>query len=212
MKMAELSAVSGVPVATIKFYLRENLLASGERTAPNQADYGPTHVARLRLIRSLIEVGGLAVADAREVLAAIDSDLPLQDTFAIAQRTVSEHIDPDGIDRRALDRIDAVLNGWLVSAENPGRLAAARVIESLDEVGQLDARGWIDRYAHAALLVAEADIDEIAALSDRAAQAQTVVVGTVLGDTLFAALRRAAQEHVSALRYSAVPRATTQTP
>lgn len=212
MKMAELSAVSGIPIATIKFYLRENLLAAGERTAPNQADYGPEHAARLRLIRSLIDVGGLAVADAREVLAAIDSDLPLQDTFAIAQRTVSEHIDPAGIDLRALDRIDAVLNGWLVSAENPGRLAAARVIESLDEVGQLDARGWLDRYAHAALLVAEADVDEIAALSDRAAQAQTVVVGTVLGDALFAALRRAAQEHVSALRYSAVPSRNHQAP
>lgn len=212
MKMAELSAVSGVSVATVKFYLRENLLAAGERTAPNQADYGPAHVARLRLIRSLIEVGGLAVADAREVLAAIDSDLPLQDTFAIAQRTVSERIDPAGIDRRALDRVDAVLNGWLVSADNPGRLAAARVIESLDEIGQQDARGWLTRYAHAALLVAEADIDEIAALPDRAAQAQTVVVGTVLGDALFSALRRAAQEHVSALRYSAVPSRDHQTP
>jgi DNA-binding transcriptional MerR regulator len=212
MKMAELSAVSGIPVATVKFYLRENLIAAGERTAPNQADYGPAHVARLRLIRSLIEVGGLAVADAREVLAAIDSDLPLQDTFAIAQRTVSGHIDPTGIDHRALDRVDAVLDGWLVSADNPGRLAAARVIESLDEVGHLDARNWLARYAQAALLVAEADIDEIAARSDRAAQAQTVVVGTVLGDALFSAVRRAAQEHVSALRYSAVPSRHHQTP
>ena len=212
MKMAELSAVSGIPVATVKFYLRENLIAAGERTAPNQADYGPAHVARLRLIRSLIEVGGLAVADVREVLAAIDSDLPLQDTFAIAQRTVSGHIDPTGIDHRALDRVDAVLDGWLVSADNPGRLAAARVIESLDEVGHLDARNWLARYAQAALLVAEADIDEIAARSDRAAQAQTVVVGTVLGDALFSAVRRAAQEHVSALRYSAVPSRHHQTP
>jgi DNA-binding transcriptional MerR regulator len=212
MKMAELSVVSGLSITTVKFYLREHLLVAGERTASNQADYGPAHVARLRLIRSLIEVGGLAVADARSVLAAIDSDLPLQETFGIAQRTVSEHIDPAGIDHRALDRVDAVLNGWLVSADNPGRLAAARVIESLDEVGQLDARGWLDRYAHAALLVAEADIDEIAALPDRADQAQTVVVGTVLGDALFSALRRAAQEHVSALRYSAVPSRDHQTP
>ncbi|MDJ0378858.1 MerR family transcriptional regulator [Cryobacterium sp. PH31-L1] len=210
--MAELSAVSGLSVATVKFYLRENLLAAGERTAPNQAHYGLEHVTRLRLIRSLIEVGGLTIADARVVLAAIDSDLPLQDTFAIAQRSVSEHIDPAGIDPSALDRVDAVLDGWLVSADNPGRLAAARVVQSLDEVGHTDACGWLGRYAHAAQLVAEADIDEIAALSDRAAQAQTVVVGTALGDALFRGLRRAAQEHVSALRYSADPARHHQTP
>jgi DNA-binding transcriptional MerR regulator len=202
MRMAELSAVSGVPVATIKFYLRENLLAAGERTAPNQADYGPDHVGRLRLIRSLIDVGGLAVVDARRVLAAIDSDLSLQETFDIAQRTVSEQIDPTEIRSSAFDRIDDATSGWLVSADNPGRLAAARVMDSFDAVGQRDTRGWLTRYAQAALLVAEADLDEIAALSERAAQAQTVVVGTALGDALFAGLRRAAQEHVAALRFS----------
>jgi hypothetical protein len=34
----------------------------------------------------------------------------------------------------------------------------------------------------------------------------------VLGDALFSALRRAAQEHISALRYSAVPSRHHQTP
>lgn len=207
-----MSAVSAVPVATIKFYLRENLLAAGERSAPNQADYGPDHLSRLRLIRSLIDVGGLAVADARRVLEAIDSDLPLQQTFDIAQRAVSEQIQPTDVSTVALDRIDAELSGWLVSAGNPGRLAAARVMDSCTAVGQRDARGWLNRYAQAALLVAEADLDEIEALSDRAAQAQTVVVGTVLGDALFSGLRRAAQEHVSALRFSPTATAHHQNP
>ncbi|WP_346281659.1 MerR family DNA-binding transcriptional regulator, partial [Pseudonocardia sp.] len=34
MRMAELSARTGVPIPTIKFYLREGLLPPGERTSP----------------------------------------------------------------------------------------------------------------------------------------------------------------------------------
>src|ERR1700716_801088 len=44
MRMAELSAESGVPVATIKYYLREGLLPPGERTSRNQARYDDVHV------------------------------------------------------------------------------------------------------------------------------------------------------------------------
>ena len=39
MRISELSARTGVPVATIKYYLREGLLPEGERTAPTQATY-----------------------------------------------------------------------------------------------------------------------------------------------------------------------------
>lgn len=203
MKMAELSAVSVTPVATIKFYQRENLLPGGERTSPNQARYGEAHVRRIRLIRGLIEVGGLSVAGARQVIEAIDSDLPLPHTFDIAQRSVSDEVDPAAIDPAALGEIDGVMAGWRYSDDNPGRLAAARVIEAFHQVGHVDHRGWFARYAQAALLVAQADLDEVDALPDREAKAETVVVGTVLGDALFSGLRRAAQEHVSSLRYPA---------
>ena len=35
MRIAELSQTTGVPVPTIKYYLREGLLPSGELTSPN---------------------------------------------------------------------------------------------------------------------------------------------------------------------------------
>ena len=73
MRVSELSQATGVPVPTIKYYLREGLLPRGETTtSPNQASYGDEHVARLRLIRSLLDVGGLSVATVRDVLAAVD--------------------------------------------------------------------------------------------------------------------------------------------
>ncbi|WP_167726624.1 MerR family transcriptional regulator [Cryobacterium sp. TMT3-29-2] len=205
MKMAELSARSGVAVATIKFYQRENLLPPGVRTGPNQALYGDAHLGRIRLILGLTEVGGLTVAAARRVLEAIDSELPLPETFEIAQHAVSEAVDPTTVTADALAHVDALMAGWHVSDDNPGRLAAARVFDTFTGIGQIDAAGWFRRYAAAALVAAEADIDELDARIERAAKAEIVVVGTALGDTLFSGLRRAAQEHLSSLRYSAPP-------
>ncbi|MEB0001800.1 MULTISPECIES: MerR family transcriptional regulator [Cryobacterium] len=210
MRMAELSTRSGTAVATIKYYQRENLLAGGERSGPNQALYAESHLERIRLIRGLTEVGGLSVAAVRRVLEAIDSELSLPETFEIAQHSVSATIDESAVSAKALARVDALTAGWHVSAANPGRLAAARVVDTFAEVGQTDARGWFDRYAAAALLAAEADIDELDARVDRAAKGETVVVGTVLGDKLFSGLRRAAQEHIAALRYGMPPEAAPE--
>ncbi|WP_394768483.1 MerR family transcriptional regulator [Lacisediminihabitans sp.] len=206
--MAELSTTSGIPTATIKFYLREGLLPAGVRTGPTQAQYDESHLQRLRLIRALLDVGELSVTAARGVIASIDSDDPLLHTFDLAQQSVSQVLDPAEVGDDALDQIDAVLDGWRVSPGNPGRIAAARVLKVFGELGEPAMRGWHARYAEAALLVAAADLDEIDARDDREAKAQMVVVGTVLGDALFSGLRRAAQEHISSERYPA-PSPTT---
>ena len=72
MKISELVDRSGVPLSTIKFYLREGLLPPGERHAPNQASYGPPHLERLRLIRALREVAGLSLEGVSEVMRELD--------------------------------------------------------------------------------------------------------------------------------------------
>jgi DNA-binding transcriptional MerR regulator len=208
MRMAALSDASGVPIPTIKFYLREGLLPRGDVSVPNQATYSELHVRRLRLIRALIEVGGITVAAAKTVLAAIDSDLPVEHTFGVAQQSVSERIDPSEIPQAALDAVDAVTPGWRVHPENPGRLTAARALLAFQRAGQQDLRGWVERYAAAALQVAEADLDEVDARPGREAKAEIIVVGTALGDALFSGLRRAAQEHITAERYLPSPDST----
>ena len=72
MKISELSARSGVPLSTIKYYLREGLLPAGERSSPNQASYGLGHLDRLDLIRALREVADLPVEVVRKVVHAVD--------------------------------------------------------------------------------------------------------------------------------------------
>jgi DNA-binding transcriptional MerR regulator len=72
MRISELSSQTGVPIATIKFYLREKLLPEGIRTSATQAQYDESHVARLRLIRALLGPAGLSVAAAQQVILAIE--------------------------------------------------------------------------------------------------------------------------------------------
>lgn len=202
MRMSQLSEATGVPVPTIKFYVREGLLAPGSRSLPNQADYDDSHVRRLALIRALLVLGQLSVASARRVLDAIDSELSLPDAFEVAQHATSEQLDRASVPEAALERLDGILAGWHYFPDNPGRIGAARILATLEEVEQRDLSDFAARYAEHALGVAEADLDEVDARPDRASKVETVVVGTVLGDALFAALRRVAQEHVTSVRYS----------
>ncbi|MFE9562567.1 MerR family transcriptional regulator [Streptomyces sp. NPDC006487] len=73
MRIGELARSTGVSVATVKYYTREGLLPSGERTSPNQVSDSASHAHRLRLIRAMPEVGGLSIAAVREVLGEVDS-------------------------------------------------------------------------------------------------------------------------------------------
>ncbi len=209
MRMSELSRVSGVPIPSVKYYLREGLLPAGHRTSANQADYGEEHVGRLRLIRALLDVGGLSVATAREVLAAVDDrELPLAAVFGTAQRSVSRadlySVPSPG---PAEERIDALVaeRDWHVSPDNPGRIGAAGVVDAFLRINRPELVGLLDRYAEAAEIVAHADLAAVAGQRDVAGMAETVVAGTVLGDAMFAALRRMAQEHVTSLLYPVPP-------
>ena len=72
LRVSSLSDRSGVPLSTIKYYIREGLLAAGDRSGPNRASYSERHVERLELIRALREVGGLRIEAVRRVLDAVD--------------------------------------------------------------------------------------------------------------------------------------------
>ena len=50
MKIGDLGSQFNVPVETIRYYEKENLLPPPLRTSSNYRDYGPAHVDRLRFI------------------------------------------------------------------------------------------------------------------------------------------------------------------
>ena len=71
MRISELAETTGVPVHTLKYYLREGLLMPGEATSRTRAEYGPEHVERVRLVRALVEHGGVGIAGVHSILGAL---------------------------------------------------------------------------------------------------------------------------------------------
>jgi DNA-binding transcriptional MerR regulator len=208
MRISELSRESGVPLPTLKFYLREGLLPLGSRTAPNQADYSDRHLRRLRLIRALTEVGRLPLATVREVIrAADDVRTPVHELLGIAHHALGPPApvgQPSSDEARAREEVDRYLDrlGWRVSADAPARHALTTALLTLRRMGRDVGPEVFDRHAEAADRLAAA---EVASLNEGASRAETVessVVGTVVFEAALVALRRLAQEHHSALRYA----------
>ena len=200
--MTELSRESGVPVPTIKYYMREGLVPPGERTSPNQAQYEQSHVRRLKLVRALIDVGGLSVAAARDVLAKMDAGggNPL---YAVGKAqysttTLREHVEDDAW-HEAVERVNKLIadHGWRVGPTNPARRSLADVLATLSRLGQDNLFGVLDSYATAASRLAVDEVGMVQGLADAESMAETVVIWTLLGDAIMASMRRLAQESVA---------------
>lgn len=218
MRIAGLSAATGVSVATLKYYLREGLLHPGVATAVNQADYDDTHVRRVRLIRALVELGRLSIADAARVLHAVDDDeVSIHEAFGVAQDAMVPHRDRDDpLHADALAEVDRLVerNQLLVrpNAEVRHMLADALVtLTRFDVLGQGDASTTVldghlfDSYVTAAVESAEFEIGYVPQHEERSDQMTVTVVGTIAWEVAMAAIRRLALEHASARRFDAVP-------
>ncbi len=204
MRVGELSRRSGVSLASIKYYLREGLLPPGERTSPNQATYDEGHVHRLRMVRALIDVGGLTVAATRDVLAAVDDpEVPLYVALGRASGTTMDPGDQDETQDETWAAAERTLaaavdeRGWAVSDENPAWHTAVGVLATYARLGDDDLSAQLGLYMRAMEEVAEREVAAVVDRGDRARTVEGVVVGTVLGDTLLAAVRRLAQQHCS---------------
>lgn len=204
MRIAELSRRSGVPVATIKYYVREGLLARGERTSPNQAEYDQRHLRRLRLIRALVEAGELSIAETRDVLASIDSPgKTLHETLGKAHNAVTPPFERRAGQeswQAASRQVEELIRrrGWQVKSGSPAWQLLTRVLATLHDLGQDDLAALLDNYADAAEQLAEAEVRCVLSRPDVESMLEGVVIGTALGDNLLSALRRLAQANVSA--------------
>ena len=198
MRVSELARRADVPLSAVKYYQREGLLPAGVRTAPNQVSYDESHVQRVRLIRALLETGGLSVAATKEVIAALDADdAPLAEAFHVAQHAMgarrAQESEPSDGSRARIEAV-AEQQGWCVASDNPGVETAARALDGLRVIGFDAPDAYLGAYAEAAETAAAADLRALSERGDRDAVAELMVVGTVLGDPLFAGLRRLAQQ------------------
>ncbi|WP_150254470.1 MerR family transcriptional regulator [Nocardiopsis deserti] len=192
MLMAELSAKSGVPVSTIKYYLREGLLPEGVRTSATRSTYGDTHVHRLRVVRALIDAG-VSVAGARKVIATLD-DPPenVSDLFGAAHAAVL----PPGegeIDLADAERLAERL-GWRPGMCERERLEdVARSLDALRQAGFEISPDVMTAYLKAVETIAAAEASDIPVGNPEEA-VRYVVLGTALAEPLLLALRRMAEQ------------------
>src|SRR5680860_970055 len=186
MRISELSRTTGVALATIKYYLREGLLPPGLQTSATQATYGEHHVERLRLVRALVEVGGLSIATVRDVLGCLDDEPhTLHRALGAAHSALPPHAEQSVDAGPARELVDAL--GWHVHDTAPALRHLARAMTALEEVGMPLDR--LQTYAQAAHAVAETDVAAVPDAS-RAEAVRNVVVGTVLYEPVLLALRR----------------------
>lgn len=207
MRISELSAASGLPIPTLKYYLRAGLLPRGEATAPNQARYTHEHVRRLRLIRALTTIGRLDLAAVKRVLSAIDDPrLPLHEVLGVAQQALSSPLAgaDDGEAAGVREEVDRFIDdelGWRISETAPARRTLVDALLTLRGLGRNVDVSSFEPYARAAHQVAKREVGRVADASSREELVEGAVVGTVVYEAVLTALRRLAHEHESALRF-----------
>jgi len=201
MRMAELSAESGVPVATIKYYLREGLVPAGELTSPNQAQYQARHLQRLKLVRALLDVGGLSIVDVRDVVNAIDDRASTHDLLRVAQHGLvvrkNEVDDESRAWAMALINDVAEKRQWDLGPDDVYAKSLVSLLCTFRDLGHDGLLEIFPHYAEIADAIAKVDLAAIGDLPTPELVVESAVVGTVLGDAMFIALRRIAQRHAS---------------
>ncbi|WP_327281838.1 MULTISPECIES: MerR family transcriptional regulator [unclassified Streptomyces] len=211
MRLAELSERSGVSTATVKYYLREGLLPPGRRVSATTADYDDGHLRRLRLIRALLQVGGIPVATAREVLRHVDDDsLGRTIRLGAALWALPQGPDPDDSDeavataRLEVDRLLDIL-GWTTARElgalSPVHRSLVVAVASLIRLGYPWHAELMAPYAELMHQAAVRDLDFVETHPSEAEKVETAVAAAVLFHPVMKALHRLAQEEESARRY-----------
>jgi DNA-binding transcriptional MerR regulator len=213
MLMAELSRSSGVPVATIKYYLREGLLPPGTATSATRAEYGEAHLRRLRLIRALLEIGEVPVAAIGKILAVVDDEsASVHVMLGAVQYELGPHparpaeADPDW--QTASREADALIAdlGWTVATSAPARTVLIATLAALRRTRSAPPGPGLRAYAVAMAALAAAEVSSLLRGNrttpgppgnSRVVLAESAVVGMVLHERILIALHRLAQEDAS---------------
>ena len=199
MRISELAERTGVPVHTLKFYLREGVLMPGRATSRTRAEYGEEHVARVGLVRALVEHGRVPLAGVRAVVAALDAPPPRRhDLLGVAHCALPGAATDGPVSAEVADLVAGL--GWQVGPAAPALASLSSAVPAARSAGVPLPADQLRRYAEAVRGVAEVDVDAALATDDPAEALRTVVLGTVAVDPVILALRRVAQEAVSAER------------
>ncbi|HEU4807335.1 MAG TPA: MerR family transcriptional regulator [Homoserinimonas sp.] len=201
MRISELVRRSGVPLATVKYYIREGLLMPGETTSATQAHYGEEHLRRLNLIRALTDVAGLPLQKAGIVIGLIEHpESTLFETLGQAVAALPPYAEADEAPeypraKAALEKI-----GQLYDPRYAAVAQFERALAAAESVGLAMSDDRLHGYARHIMGIAELDIGQVptGTVSDAIEHS---VLGTALYEPIIAAMRRLAHQDLAARRF-----------
>jgi DNA-binding transcriptional MerR regulator len=208
MRISELAERTGVPVATIKYYLREGLLPPGRKVSERLSEYDESHVRRLGLLRILRVIGDVPVEKLRAIVEASRDAGSVHDMLAVAARVIAPTPSPGGPDRAGFRQAaDQLIEqaGWTdVDPAASDRENLAVVLEAIVAHGTHEPDPALAAtYLDFADRLAAWEVGNLDAGRSREEILEEMIVGEVVFGQLFMVLRRLAHEHHSKARFGA---------
>lgn len=194
-----------MPVASIKYFLRQGLLPAGRATAATLAEYGDEHAQRLRLIKALTTLGGLSIAATRDVLGAVDQAHTSEGALGaisyalpvpVAAQSAAGHEEEAAADATAGAEVAELLAtlDWQAPDTSPHVEGLTAALKELRRLDAQYAPGELAAYARLAESVARLDLERAVSLEDPVALAERAVIVFAICAPVFELLRRLAQE------------------
>jgi len=196
VRVSQLAEQTGVSVATVKYYIREGMLAAGDPTGPRRATYDNSHAQRIHLIKALTGPAGLSLSQAKAILRIIDEPKSsLTDRLAGATRLLADAAGADAdTDDKFYPRAEQVV-GWLgepYRAEPPAAALLESALRAVEAAGFQLHPDQFAVYGEHMLAIANSEIANIP--TDPPEAVQYAVLGTVLFEPVLTAIRRLAQQ------------------
>lgn len=160
MKLNQLAATSGVSTATIKFWIREQILPPGALRNQTTAVYDDVHVHRIRLIRTLRERFDRSIADIRHLTEMLDDEsVPIVAVMDACQHIAAglSAVDADGSAEHDAASGLLHLTGW-PDVTSTARIALVDTLREVDEDGIHYSADRLAAYAAALAGIADDDI------------------------------------------------------
>jgi DNA-binding transcriptional MerR regulator len=201
VRVSELAEQAGVSIASVKYYIRERMLAAGDPAGPRRATYDSSHVQRIHLIKALTGPAGLSVSQAKAILQIIDApESSLIDRLASATTVLADAAGADVDANESYPRAEQVV-GWLgepYRAEPPAAALLESALQAVEAAGFQLHKDQFAIYGEHILAIAASEIANVP--TDPAEAVQYAVLGTVLFEPVLAAIRRLGQQSLAKRR------------
>ena len=128
MRIGKLAAATGTPVETVRFYEREGLLPTAQRTDNNYRAYTTAHAERLAFIRHCRNLD-MALDEIRALLRLRDA--PSQDCGEV-NALLDEHIEHVTLRIRELRALETELKSLRARCSTPHAIEECGILNGLD--------------------------------------------------------------------------------